>query len=215
MKLESVNDPGFYEYGQVINGYNFSEIVKVLKEKTPRPLDKVIYVAGDPVLEDLPVFRELEMNFYGGMPIQAGYCNGHSVKLNGLEYHRDTEVNITADDVILLLARRSDINTRDWSIRSSMVRAFLVPAGTGVELYATTLHYAPSSVDETGYQVAVILPKGTNGQKPLINAKNGEDRLLFGRNKWLLVHPEAEAEISGGACIGITEENIDVRTLWS
>jgi hypothetical protein len=90
----------------------------------------------------------------------------------------------------------------------------LVPAGTAVELYATSLHYAPSSTDETGFQVVVVLPRGTNGSKPAITVKNAEDRLLLASNKWLLAHPAAKAEISGGAHIGIKGDNPDARIFW-
>jgi hypothetical protein len=214
MKLESVKDTEFREYGQVVEGYDFSGFLKTLKEKTPRPADSVVYVPSEPVLEALSVFQDIKNNYYGGMPIQIGYCNGHNTKLNGLEYHRDSEINITVGDVILLLAKQSDISIADWSIPSSKVRAFFVPAGTAVELYATTLHYTPASADETGFQVSVVLPKGTNEAKPNIKIKNGEDKLLFGANKWLLVHSEAKTEITGGAHIGITGENHNVQKLW-
>jgi hypothetical protein len=214
MILESVTDITFKEYGRVIDGYDFSGTFKILRERIPRPLDSIIYVASEPMLEALSVFDELRTNFYGGMPIQAGYCSGYGTQLNALEYHRDTEINITIDKIILLLALRTEINYPDWTIQSSKVRAFSVPAGTAVELYATTLHYAPSSADETGFQVVIVLPRGTNGPKPSITAKNTEDRLLFSSNKWLLAHPDAKAEISKSAYIGIKGDNPDVRLLW-
>jgi hypothetical protein len=214
MKLESVNDNAFWEYGQIIEGYNFSEMLKVLEEKTPRPLDRIVYVASEPLLESLPVFGELSANFYGGMPIQAGYCNGHGTKLNGLEYHRDSEINITVNGMILFLARRSDLDMKYHTIRSESVRAFFVPSGTAIELYAATLHYAPSSVDDTGFQAAVILPRGTNGPKPVIAEKNGEDRLLFGRNNWFVAHPDVKSKMKDGIHVGIQGENIDARMFW-
>jgi hypothetical protein len=214
MKLESVRDSAFWEYGQIIEGYDFSGMLKTLKEKTPRPLDNIVYVASEPLLEAIPVFKELETGFYGCMQIQAGYCNGHSTLLNALEYHRNSEINVTVDDIILLLAKRSDRDPRDLCIDSGRIRAFFVSAGTAIELYATTLHYAPSSVDETGYQVVVILPRGTNGPKPEITVKNTEDRLLFRANNWLVAHPDAKGEISRGAYMGIHGKNIDARTLW-
>ena len=153
-------------------------------------------------------------NDYGGMPIQIGYCNGHSTKLNALEYHRDSELNITYDDVILLLAKQSELNTADWSIDAARTRAFFLPAGMAVELYASTLHYAPSSADDTGFQVIIVLPKGTNLAKPAITAKNGEDRLLTAANKWLIAHAEAKAEVAGGAHVGIRGGNPDARSVW-
>ena len=214
MKLESVKDASFREYGQIVEGYDFTELLQTLKQKTPRPLDRVIYVPSAPELEGLSVYGALQNNYYGGMPIQLGYCNGHSTKLNALEYHRDSEINITYDDVILLLAKQSDINTADWSIDAARTRAFFLSAGMAVELYASTLHYAPSSVDETGFQVVIVLPKGTNTAKPAITAKNGEDRLLTAANKWLIAHAEAKAEVAGGAHIGIRGGNPDARSVW-
>jgi hypothetical protein len=214
VKLKTIRNREFREYGQIVDGYNWSDFLTVLKRETPNPVDKIIYVASEPKLEKLPVFHDLQNAYYGGLPIQIGYCNGHSTKLNGLEYHRDSEINITAGDVILMLAKQSDIDIKDWSISSSKVNAFFVPGGTAVELFATTLHYSPSSIDKNGYQVAVILPRGTNEKKPDIKVKNGEDRLLFAMNKWLIVHQDAENEISNGAYIGIKGKNPDVSVLW-
>ena len=50
---------------------------------------------------------------------------------------------------------------------------FFVPAGTAVELYATTLHYAPCSVDGKEFRCGVVLPRGTN--EKLSAAPSDED----------------------------------------
>jgi hypothetical protein len=144
------------------------------------------------------------------MPIQLGYCNGHNSKLNGLEYHRDSEVNVGADDIIVLLGRQADIDMASLTYDTSKARAFLVPAGTGVEFYATTLHYAPCSTGKGGFRVAVALPRGTNAGRPKIDAKSPEDKLLAATNKWLIVHPEAADE---GLHVGLVGENVDVTPL--
>ena len=44
--------------------------------------------------------------------------------------------------MILLVGRQQDI-TEDYTYDTDQIEAFLVPAGTAVEMYATTLHYAP------------------------------------------------------------------------
>lgn len=62
--------------------------------------------------------------------------------MNALEYHRSSELDIAQTDLILLLGMQQDIENGDI-YDTSKVEAFLVPAGTGVELYATTLRYAP------------------------------------------------------------------------
>ena len=113
------------------------------------------------------------------------------------------------------MAKQADINTVDWSIDAARVRAVFLPAGMAVELYASTLHYAPSSADETGFQVIIVLPKGTNTTKPAIVVKNGEDRLLTAANKWLIAHAEAKAEVAGGAHVGIRGGNPDARVVWN
>ena len=55
----------------------------------------------------------------------------------------------------------------------------------------------------------MVLPRGTNTEKPAFAPADPEDRLLRARNKWLLAHPDAP-EAADGAWIGITGENIDL-----
>jgi hypothetical protein len=90
------------------------------------------------------------------------------------------------------------------------VQAFRVPAGVLVEVFATTLHYAPCHTDpEKGFQVMVALPYGTNREKPDITPITREDTLLTARNKWLLAHPDSD-EAKNGAVIGLKGANIDI-----
>ena len=143
----------------------------------------------------------------GGLPVQIGYCNGHNEKLNGLEYHRSSEINIAVTDMILLLGKQQDIESDD-TYDTAKVKAFFVPAGT-VEVYATTLHYAPCGVDKKGFRCVVVLPKGTNypiEQPHLLK----EDKLLAASNKWLLAHEEAKI---AGAFNGLKGENISIGNL--
>ena len=207
MKIYKVTDPEFAPYGQVVEGYDTAQLLDALK-KTPLP-EGTVYEASDAALEALPIAQVLSPNQYGGMPIQLGYCNGHNTKLNCLEYHRDSEVNLGTEDFILLLAKQGEIV--DGKLDTSKVKAFYAPAGVMVEVYATTLHYAPcSSAKGKGFQVLVALPKGTNGPKPEITCLNEEDKKLFAANKWLLAHPEA-SEVSQGAVAALTGENIDIE----
>ena len=209
MKIESVFDASFRQYGKVVKGLHLDELLTALS-KTEKPTDGVIYVPGDDSLENTPAKKELEDNVYGGMPIQIGFCNGTNTKLNCVEYHRDSEINIPCEDMILLLGKQTDI-TPDYHLDTATIRAFLVPAGTAVEVYATTLHYAPCEAKKgAGFRVAVVLPKGTNTDKPEIAALNAEDPLLRARNKWLIAHEEGGEE---GAFIGLTGKNISVDDL--
>ena len=203
MKIYSVNDPAFTNYGRIIEGYEAEkkEILEALRDKTPVP-EATEYVAEDAVLQSLAAANKITNTLFGGSPMQFGWCNGHNTKLNCLEYH------FGPSDFILLVAKREEIS--DYKIDSSKVKAFLVPAGVMVEVYATTLHYAPCQAHKNqGFQVLVGLPKGTNVGKPEYAAVNQEDRMLTATNKWLLAHADA-SEAKDGAWVGITGENIDI-----
>lgn len=203
MKIYSVTDERFGKYGKVVEGIDFSGLVKAMEE-TPCP-DDVVYVPGDEKLEALPVMKELTEITYGELPIQIGYCNGHNCMLNALEYHRSSEINVAATDAILMLGSQQDI-TKDFTYDTSKVEAFLVPAGVAVEVYATTLHYAPCGVDGAGFKVAIVLPKGTNLDLDKEH-KGGEDGHLTAKNKWLLGHPEGG--LPEGSPMGLIGKNLN------
>ena len=152
MTIQSVFDPSFSKYGQVLTGYDLTGLLDTLERVTPVP-EGTEYVPEQPELMALPVCGELSDRAYGGMPIQIGWCNGHNTRLNCLEYHRDSELNVGVQDFILLLAKREEM--ADGRLDTGKVEAFLCPAGTLVEVYATTLHYAPCSAKAgEGFQVA-------------------------------------------------------------
>ena len=207
MTIYSVFDPMFKSYGKVLDAYDVSELHDAMMA-IPLPESGTAYEAGIRSLEACAIFEQLKNRAFGGMPIQLGMCWGHNTKLNCLEYHRDSEVNIGTHDFVLLLALESQIE--NGKLDTEKVVAFRVPAGVVVEVYATTLHYAPCHTDEqNGFRAAVVLPSGTNTDKPEIAAANFEDRLLWARNKWLLAHPES-GEAQQGAYVGLVGENIDI-----
>ena len=204
MKIQNVADDAFRRYGKVLEGYDFTELLKEMKH-TPVP-ENVIYVPSVEEMEALPIAKELQNKGYGGLPIEIGYCNGHNKKLNGLEYHRSSEINVAVTDMVLLIGHQQDVQ-KDFTYDTSKVEAFLVPAGTAVEVYATTLHYAPCHVNEAGFQCVVVLPKGTNTELTFDKVNKGEDRLLTAKNKWLIAHEEAAIE---GAFNGLKGENVGI-----
>ncbi len=212
LKIQSVFSDAFAPYGKVLTGYDTKELLEKLDAATPMPKDSVVYEPGDSNLESLAIAKELSDNAYGGMPIQIGYCNGYNTKLNCFEYHRGTELNIPSKDMILLLAQVSEI--KNGRISSKKTKAFRVPAGTVVQVYETTLHYAPccdvkdGKVSE-GFRVIIVLPKDTNTEKPALEIKNQEDKMLWAKNKWLLAHASTN-EAKQGAWVGLTGENIDI-----
>lgn len=212
MKIYTVSDPEFKAYGQVVEGMpeTVREILDVLKD-APQPAQGTGYVPTDPALQELPAATEISEHCFGGMPVQLGWCNGRNTRLNCLEYHRDSEFNLGTEDFILLLAKLDEIE--DGKLDTAKVKAFRVPAGTLVEVYATTLHYAPCHCDaDKGFRVLVALPWLTNTERPEFDAKTAEDARLRARNKWLLAHPESK-EAASGAYIGLAGENIDIAGL--
>ena len=191
MTVKKVTDPAFKAYGRVITGYDFSGLLKAM-EQTPLPED-VIYIPSLPEMEALPAAKELENGIYGQMPIQIGCCNGHNKKLNAVEYHRDSEVDIAVDDLILILGKQQDIE-EDHTYDTSRMEAFLVPAGTAVK--------------DEGFRCVIVLPRDTNLDMEPVEVKDPEDRLLFARNKWLIGH--AQGGLPEGAFIGLKGENLSV-----
>ena len=207
MKIQNVTDASFRKYGKVLEGYDFSALLNEMKH-TPVP-DDVVYVPSVEELEALDVAKALQNKVFGGIPIEIGYCNGHNKKLNAVEYHRSSEINVAVTDLVLLIGSQQDI-TDEFTYDTSKVEAFLVPAGTAVEIYATTLHYAPCGVDGNGFKCLVVLPDGTNaelGDKHCSGdaCTEGEDRLLAAANKWLIAHEDAGID---GAWNGLKGSNI-------
>ena len=204
MTIQNVADSSFRKYGRILSGYSISQIRKEM-EHTPLPKD-VIYVPSVEEMEMLPEAVDFKNRAFGGLPIQIGYCNGDNRKLNALEYHRSSEIDIAVTDLILLLGCQQDIEA-DNTYDTSLVEAFFVPAGTPVELYATTLHYAPCTAAEGGFRCVVILPAGTNTELSFPAGENGEERLITAKNKWLIAHEEAGIE---GAYCGLKGKNLEV-----
>ena len=210
MNILPVSHPSFQNYGQVLTGYDLGALLDTLEAVTPLP-EGVSYVPEQPELMALPAAQELSVGAYGGMPIQLGWCNGHNTKLNCLEYHRDSELNLGTRDFILLLAKREEME--NGRLHTEKVAAYYVPAGVLVEVYATTLHYAPCSAKAgEGFKVLIVLPKGTNGPKPSVTVRNEEDKCLAACNKWLLAHAES-AEAKGGAPVLLDGVNVDIGEL--
>ena len=212
MKIISVFDDSFSAYGRILEGYDASGIVKALEDYAPLP-EGVTYSPSEPALEACSFFGLIQNNAFGGMPMQIGWCTGHNTKLNALEYHKCSEVSVGTEDTILLLALMTDI--KEGVLDTGCVKAFLVPKEIVVEIYGTTLHYAPCSAKKgQGFKVAIVLPKGTNiergdGGKPSISILDPEDELLWRPNKWLLAHPDS-GEAAAGAKVRLAGDNIDI-----
>ncbi|MEK3881897.1 DUF4867 family protein [Paenibacillus sp. PL2-23] len=205
LRMDAVNDKSFRPYGRVLQGFDVSDLLLTMNSRSI-PEEGNVYVASDAELESSHVFAPIQESVYGSMAIQIGYCNGKNSNLNGLEYHKCSEINIAVTDLVLLLGRVQDVQNNMFS--SEQIHAFFVPKGTAVELYQTTLHFAPCKISDEGFKCIVVLTKGTNEPLESMPAKcTEEDELLFMRNKWLLAHPERRILIERGAYAGIAGEN--------
>ena len=154
MKIYSVYTDEFKPYGKILQNYDTQPLISAMRT-IPMPESGTAYEPSIDALEACGIFDEMRDRAYGGMPIQIGMCWGYNTKLNCLEYHRDSEVNVGETDFVLLLAKEDEIE--DGMLDTAKVKAFRVPAGVAVEVYATTLHYAPCQTAETGFRVAVVL----------------------------------------------------------
>ena len=203
-KIYSVKDAEFKSFGRVINDIDATEIIEVAK-KIELPKEGSVYVASESKFEVLDVKQEIEDKLFGTLPMQMGYCYGHSNFLNAAEWHTSSEVNIAITDVVLFLGHTYEME--DEKIDSSLFKAFYVPAGTVIEVYATSLHFCPCEVSKEGFGCVVALPVGTNTNLE----KDVDGGILFRKNKWIVCHNNNDALIARGVKKGISGVNFELK----
>lgn len=221
-RLNSVNDvkvypveaPEFVSFGKIVTGYDFSNLISYMEAKTTIPENGNVYVASVSEMEKFQVVEKVQGAFYGGMPVQVGYCNGRNTTYNGFEYHKGSEINIAVTDFCLVLGHTYDIRDNHYNNKDATV--FFVKKGTAIEMYQTTLHLSPVRVCDEGFKGIVILPKGTNTplteeEKALRSKEDPESVLLLQRNKWVIAHPERKPLIDQGAFPGIIGKNKELH----
>jgi hypothetical protein len=144
---------------------------------------------------------ELREEFCGQLDEQVGLCWGHANQLNALEWHTCNELNVAVRELVLLLAKRSDMD-ENYRLDANRIKAFYLAQGEMVEIYSDTLHFCPCEVTKDGFSCIVGLQRGTN--LPLENRKQG---LLWAKNKWLIAHEENTSLVQRGGFSGIYGEN--------
>ena len=199
-----VNDAEFASFGRVIKNLDASEITEAAN-KLQRPESGSAYMASVPEFEALDIAKQIEDEYFGTLPSQLGYCHGHSNFLNATEWHACSEINIAITPLVLILGHVWDI--KDGKIDSSKFTAFYLPAGTVVEVYATTLHFCPCEVQEEGFGCVVGLTAGTNTDLE----KEVQNKMLFRKNKWIICHVDNEALLNRGVVPGITGTNYEIK----
>ena len=205
----SVYDPEFRPFGKVIKDFDASALIETCEKAAVMPEAGVNYVPDMPELEALTEsFAAVKHQLRGEGHTQIGVCWGYNSTLQCLEYHRASEHNIAVSDVVLLLAAQQDMEGND--LPAGKVVGFYCPKGTTIEVYATSLHYAPCQVDDNGFRCIVILPRGTNHDLECEKPDTLEGKILWAKDKWLIAHAEAP-EAQKGAYVGIHGENYVVK----
>lgn len=204
IELLEVTDKEFAPFGKVIESLDTAEIITAAK-KIENPESGSAYEPSTEAFEKLEIAKQIEGEFFGTLPAQIGYCWGHSNFLNATEWHTSSEVNIAITPLVLILGHIWDIENN--KIDSSKFKAFYLPAGTAVEVYATSLHFCPCEVEKSGFGCVVALPKGTNTDLD----ERVDGSLLFRRNKWIICHEDNEALKNRGVVAGISGTNFEIK----
>lgn len=194
----------FSEYGRVIERLDASALMTEAKQ-IPYPENGSSYLPSVASLEATDVAKKIKESVFGTLDTQIGYCFGHNDTLGATEWHFSSELNVAVTPLVLILGKRSDI--KNGTIDSGDMKAFYVPEGTVIEVYATTLHFCPCQVSDRGFGCIVGLPTGTN--TPLDAPV--DDPILFRKNKWILAHEENAALIEKGVLAGIFGENYKIN----
>lgn len=163
LEIHSIDEPIFSKYAAVIKDYDNSTVSDVMDEiQLPT---NFYYKIENPKLEANAEIQKVGANVYAGMPYIAGECVGNSSDLPNSEYHNGSEVNIYQNDVVMALGRRNDVHDFKYD-PSKDATLFFIPAGTAIELYGGTIHFAPFKVNPEGFKFVVMLLSGTNENLP-------------------------------------------------
>ena len=124
------------------------------------------------------------------------------------EWHTCNEFNIAVRELVLLLAKREDLD-EDGRLNADKVQAFYLAQGEMIEVYSDTLHFCPCEVTGSGFSCIVGLQRGTN----LPIAPEQKVNKLWAANKWLLGHEANTGLIERGAFPGIYGENWKINPI--
>lgn len=181
-KALSIHSDEFHTYGNVITTKNIDPLLKYLKDEITLPHDRIEYVRSDERLNHHAAVSDIQRQIYGNMPVQAGYVCGINTTQDGFEYHQGSEVIIAASDFFLFLGKREFM--QDDTFNGELAQPFFVPKKSVIELYSTTLHYCPISINAQPFSAAIILLDGTNED---IHDEN-KPAMLSKRNTWFIAH---------------------------
>lgn len=207
-EIRSVFDASFAEYGCVHDGVSVPRMEAFVRSM-PMTDDEFYVACSDELMSMGSETDYIVDTLYGQAPVQIGYYSGHAHKLNAVEWHKCSEILILFEDVVLILGKLTDIVNGTFD--TAKAAYYFVPAGTCVEIYATTLHWSPCQAGPNGVRQVVVQIKGTNTplERP-VRRGEGMNDLLLERNKWVLIHEEARSSMPPAAHVGIVGENPEI-----
>ena len=207
IKIYSVRDREFDFYGTVCNGFDSSALAEAALKGVEAPDKGTNYLAALDCLDMHPDAAKVRKLLAGQTDAQIGICWGNNQSLDALEYHNSSEIIIAATPAVLLLADRRGI--KNGRLDTKTVQAFLLEKGDTVEIYATSLHYAPCMA-EGSFNCIIILPRGTN--TPLLAGEKPAP-YLTAKNKWLLAHEDNKSLVDQGTFPGLYGTNWQINPL--
>lgn len=203
IEVFSVRDEEFKKYGKLLK-LDTEEIVnECLKLDFPETGSE--YKASVASLENSDISDVLREQMFGGCPAQIGITHGYNKSLNGLEYHKCSEINVAATPLCLILGLRYEMKGNEYD--ASKIKVFYLEKGDAVEIYSTSLHFCPCQVTDEGFSCVVVLAKDTN---TLLDKPTG-DKLLFKKNKWIICHDKNRELIERGVYPGIHGTNYEIN----
>lgn len=203
LKIYPLTSESYARYGELLSPAPYEELLARLAD-TPIPLSGNTYVPAAEPLEIKSELSRISNERYAGVRAQIGFCNGHSHKINCVEYHNHEEIDLAGTDMVLFLGRLEDMY--GMSIDTDRLACFFVPAGTVLTFLTGTLHFAPCQVHSSGFRCGVILQRGTNAPIPP-EKRHGA---YFAQSKWLIGHAESRQVREMHAACGLTGKNLEV-----
>ncbi|MCX8058411.1 MAG: DUF4867 family protein [Spirochaetes bacterium] len=201
LKIFPVSEKRVYYIPSIINNLNDS-----IKNYNSLPSDNSEKNEIIKYLEELN--NHFQKYYFGKINTQCGICYGYNKYLNSLEFHKTNEIIISLTPQILVLGdlRNIDLNNnKGFNIND--LQAFYISENTILELFSTTLHFAPISLKENPFYSLIVLPENTNLslQEDLKEIRkeikdkisNGTEKIfdynyfLFAKNKWLFTHRDS------------------------
>ena len=205
--IYDVHSDEFKQYGTLISKET-KEICHLTKSCLEIPTEGSVYQAALEPLDSSEWADVLRKELCGGLDEQVGVCYGHSCMLNALEWHTCSEFNVAVTEMVLLLARRNDMDDQN-RLDSGKIKAFYLREGDMVEIYSDTLHFCPCEVTKNGFISIVGLQRDTN--LPLEDTE--KKHFLWAKNKWLIAHEKNTSLVNRGAYAGIYGENWNIKTI--